>query len=297
MKAIPKCRIITTSSSTKAICQSAMSALGGRLRALVDVRNLASFESAVHEPRQDQTNVLVVSRMVDLPFLPPKRAQTATGRATKFLVIAGDSPPETMGERLPLLQVKNPQRLLVTSEGNATQLSNLVARLVRGMIEESRKAIVAANWEGENKETLVVIDSSLERMRIPRSKLEKLLGTDPEHLSQFEIDSDGSFIYWPHADVHLGCEQFASLVDPARALATQIRLDAHNQRYGRAIRAMREEAGLKQSDIHSIDARTVGRVERGEMTPSSKTLRALAAAHGLPDEKYLSELAQRVAVV
>ena len=61
---------------------------------------------------------------------------------------------------------------------------------------------------------LVVLFPAFDRLRVPLSKLTKHLGTNKDEIGAFEIDEDGSFLYWPHADVHLGPDQLHAMVDP-----------------------------------------------------------------------------------
>ncbi len=78
------------------------------------------------------------------------------------------------------------------------------------------------------------------------------------------IDPDGSFIYWPDLDVHLGWNQFLQAVDPAEFRKAQQRSAEFNARYGAAIRRVREAAGIVQSGVEGLTERQVRRIEYGE---------------------------------
>lgn len=138
---------------------------------------------------------------------------------------------------------------------------------------------------------LVLLSPSFERLPVPLVKLAKFLGSNREEVAAFEIDEDGSFLYWPHADAHFGWEQFLYLVEPAAAVAARQKAEAFNQRYGAAIRSLREKAGLKQSGIEGMTERNLRRVEHGELRASKATLETLARAHGLSLEEYLKQVA------
>ena len=125
-------------------------------------------------------------------------------------------------------------------------------------------------------------------------KLVRFIGTDKTTAAAFEIDEDGRFLHWPHADVHLGWTQFQQIIDPASALATAGKTDQYNKRYGAAIRAIRESHGLKQADVQGITDRQLRRVEQGQQTASRATLEALAKAHSLSLEEYVNRLAKTV---
>jgi hypothetical protein len=191
------------------------------------------------------------------------------------------------------LDIRDPHRLHIAREGSADAVERLVYRVAVGLIRRDGHAQIADAWLEEGR--LVVLSSTFERMNVPLAKLSKLLGDEPRQIADFEIDDDGSFVYWPHADVHLGWEHFLRLVDPAAALAGRQKQAEFNRRYGAAIRAVREERGLKQSDVPGITARHLRRVEYGETPATRSTLTALARAHGLSLEDYLGAVAKRLA--
>jgi nitrite reductase/ring-hydroxylating ferredoxin subunit len=141
---------------------------------------------------------------------------------------------------------------------------------------------------------LVLLSPSFVRLSVPLEKLSRFIGTKKSEVVAFKIDADGRFLYWPHADVHLGWTQFRQIVDPASAVACSQKTQKFNQRYGAAIRSMRESHRLKQSDIHGITDRQLRRVEHGEQAVSSVTLEALAKAHSLSLDDYLNKLSKLV---
>jgi hypothetical protein len=111
-------------------------------------------------------------------------------------------------------------------------------------------------------------------------------------LRNFEIDPDGSFIYWPDLDVHLGWDQFLQAVDPEELRKAQQRSEGFNKRYGAAIRKLRAEAGLAQSKVEGLTERQLRRIEQGECRATKGALTALAGAHGLEVNAYMERLAK-----
>jgi hypothetical protein len=53
-----------------------------------------------------------------------------------------------------------------------------------------------------------------------------------ETVEHFEIDEDGSYIYWPDLDLHLGWEQLQQIVDPVAAQKAKQKSHEFNVRYG-----------------------------------------------------------------
>ncbi|WP_165227048.1 DUF2442 domain-containing protein [Aquisphaera insulae] len=141
-------------------------------------------------------------------------------------------------------------------------------------------------------EALVVRGSSSRVLRVPIRALDCLNGQPPAILHNFEIDPDGSFVYWPDLDVHLGWDQFLQVVDPSALRKAQQKTDEFNRRYGAAIREVRVQAGILQSKIPGLTERQLRRIERGECRATSSALAALARVHGLGTSDYLGRLAQ-----
>jgi hypothetical protein len=144
------------------------------------------------------------------------------------------------------------------------------------------------------EDCLIVLFPAFDRLRVPLSKLTKYLGTDKDEIKAFEIDDDGSFLYWPHVDVHLGPNQLHALVDPTAAIAARQKSRQFNREYGEAICALREEHGLRQNAIQGVTDRHLRRIEQGLLPVKSGLLESLATAHGLEVSAYMVELARRL---
>ena len=142
-------------------------------------------------------------------------------------------------------------------------------------------------------DSLVVLSHDFRRLAVPLSELNQRVG-NARKVRAFEIDGDGSFLYWPAADAHLGWEQLERLVNPEAALKAQQALREFNVRYGAAIRALRTDAGLRQGDIQGLTERQVRRIEGGETKLSSPALRCFARSHGMSPRDYLAAVARRL---
>lgn len=160
---------------------------------------------------------------------------------------------------------------------------------MKGITQSSGPKRIVDAWI-ENRD-LVLLAPSFERLVVPLDKFQKYVGNAADEVRAFEIDEDGSFLYWPHADAHLGWEQFVGLIDPTASLAAKQRKDEFNREYGAAIRTLRKDAALKQADIEGVTQRNLRRVEHGQIPATKATLEALAEAHGLALEDYLKKLA------
>ncbi len=127
-------------------------------------------------------------------------------------------------------------------------------------------------------------------LHVPVSSVPVLRGQPRGVLGNFEIDPDGSFIHWPQLDVHLGWNQFLQAVDPGELRKAQQRSAGFNERYGTAIRRVREAAGIRQSKVEGLTERQLRRIEQGECRATTAAIAALAEAHGLDANAYMEKL-------
>ena len=129
-------------------------------------------------------------------------------------------------------------------------------------------------------------------LHVPVNSIPALGGQPLAVLRNFEIDPDGSFIYWPDLDAHLGWKQFLQAVDPAELCRAEQRSAGFNERYGAAIRRVREAAGIMQSRVKGLTERQLRRIEQGECRATAAAITALAKAHDLDADVYMERLTQ-----
>jgi hypothetical protein len=129
-------------------------------------------------------------------------------------------------------------------------------------------------------------------LHVPLASISALKGRPHAALQNFQIDPDGSFIYWPGLDVHLGWNQFLQAVEPAELRKSQQRSADFNRRYGAAIRQVREAAGIPQAKVAGLTDRQLRRIEQGACRATTRALNALAKTHGLDLNAYLDKLAK-----
>ncbi|MGL5096683.1 MAG: helix-turn-helix domain-containing protein, partial [Planctomycetia bacterium] len=169
-------------------------------------------------------------------------------------------------------------------------VSDLLGRVCFAQLGDvKRGGIVDAYTNGD---VLCVRGPKHRLLHVPINLLSSLRDKLQEVRRNFEIDPDGSFLYWPDLDVHLGWNQFLQAVEPEELRKAQQRNEGFNQRYGAAVRAVREAAGLSQSKIAGLTDRQVRRIELGESRATGKALAALAASHGLEVNAYMDRIAK-----
>jgi hypothetical protein len=197
--------------------------------------------------------------------------------------------------------------------GAATGLALLaaVAHVARQTREEpfiapspdAVRRIVLARRGGAEKELLasVNIDGGKlvawtcepRRLEVAVSDIPVLANLSPDVLLRYELSESGSRLRWPDSDVDLNLDTIREYADPEVRQEHEARARQEAARYAGAIRRLREERGLKQSDIEGLTDRQVRRLEQGDTVPQIDTLKKLAAAHGMEIGVYLDELAKR----
>jgi len=138
---------------------------------------------------------------------------------------------------------------------------------------------------------LFVLSCALERLEVPVRRIAALARLRSVDLAALEVSADGSYVHWPKGDVHLDLGSLRYVVDPAWRARIDAERVGHHERFGEAVRAVREAHRLTQSAIPGLSARHLRRVEGG-LFPKVATLRLLARAHGMGLERYLSAVSE-----
>jgi Helix-turn-helix len=164
--------------------------------------------------------------------------------------------------------------------------------------KDARRIINA--WKMDSSEQLIafakvsgncldVIDCALGAWTIPFDGLPALASILVDDRANFELDVDGSYLYWFNADVHLDMESLKVCVDPKLKEALDSEKLQWDQQFGKAVAKVRKKFKLRQSDIPGVSARHVQRIEKGSR-PKTETLEKLAEAHNLNLNSYLIEI-------
>ena len=291
-KAVDPVRLVATNRDYAKLCRESLKRVPPARRRRLNLFAYDRWNDVALEEEKagSEVETVFISRLCDIPKIV--RRPTNVGPKSRHLLFLEGLPVEAIASRLVRLGVRDPRRLHIARETSPSTISRLVHRMVAGMAHADGPKRIADAWIEAG--VLVLLSPSFERMFVPLKKIVKYVGDDPEAQKGFEIDEDGSFVYWPREDVHLGWEQCLDLVDPAAALATQARTADFIKRYGAAVRAFREERQLTQGQIQGMTERHLRRVEKGELLASKSTLEALASSHDLRLDGYMKEIAKRV---
>lgn len=140
------------------------------------------------------------------------------------------------------------------------------------------------------EDRLLVTDCALQTWEIPFQQLPILAKLSPENRGEFEIDEDGSYLYWPSGDIHIDMEALRAIVDPELRARLRAERAIYDQKFGEAVAAVRKVHHLKETDIPGISSHQIRCIEKGDH-PKLETLRKLSQAHGLTVNEYLQEIA------
>ena len=155
-----------------------------------------------------------------------------------------------------------------------------------------------AAWEGildayVLEDSLVLVLGDLSVRTFPVGKLPKVACFPPAVLDNFEIDSAGSFLYWPDRDVHMGPSQMLQAVDPAYLAEVEIRR-YEMENVSRALADMRNDRLLKQTQILGLSERHVRRLEKEKARLTVDAATRFASAFGLSLSGFIDELSARI---
>jgi hypothetical protein len=218
-------------------------------------------------------------------------------RETRLLVLNDIQSSDRLLSHFVNLRIRSSHRFYVAeprfaqaSEENWEELiRSFLGRLTAGLeSKENDGRILDARLEDG---ILNIVSTDFLRLEVPISKIVPLAKAEKETTERFEIDEDGSYIYWPDLDLHLGWEQLQQVINPAAVQRAKQKSREFNVRYGAAIRKMREEKGLAMTAIQGLSHKQLRRIERGESRLTSNTSRKLAQAHGMTPNDYLQAVA------
>jgi hypothetical protein len=163
-------------------------------------------------------------------------------------------------------------------------------RVINAWNMDAKDKLIADATVQEDR--LFVRTCALDTVEVELRALKPFVDAAGEDLLEFEIASDGAFIHWPSLDVHIDLESIRVAKDPVlKEKYKRARLQ-DDQALGRAIKILREKAGLRQKDIVGVSARQVRRIENGGVRARTETLRQFALAHDLDLNDYLNSLGE-----
>lgn len=210
------------------------------------------------------------------------------GPETRYLLVL-DIPEPAMLRVPTILGIHKPdQRVHATRDPGAVK--RLAIALHRS---ETWEGIVDAYPLQDN---LVVVLGDLTIREFPKRRLPRVGSLEREAFADFRIDDSGSYLHWPGPDVHLGPSQMLQATDPMYLADVEIRRYAM-EKVSLALRDMRRERELRQSDIAGLSERHVRRLEKEDFRLTVDAAQEYADAFGQSLLEFLDELSRRVTLL
>lgn len=216
---------------------------------------------------------------------------------TRLLVLNARQSSDTLLSRMVDLQIRSPHRFYVADLPFPQRSEKNWEKFVLLLLTRLNAALGANEQDGRILDArledgmLHVISPDFKRLEVPLSRIPALAKAGAKVAASFEIDEDGSYVYWPDFDLHLGWEQLTQIVDPAAVHKAKQKSHEFNVRYGAAIRELRESQGLSPNAIPALSDKQLRRIERGECRLTSNAAESLAKAHGMQPNEYLQAVA------
>lgn len=153
-------------------------------------------------------------------------------------------------------------------------------------------------WEGildayVLEDSLVVVLGDMTARQFPIRELPRVGRFEPALLGRFEIDSAGSYLYWPDRDLYLGPSQMLQAVDPEFVSEAEIRR-YQMENVSQALFDMRNDRRLKQAEISGLSERHVRRLEREQVRLTVEAANKYARALQLTLAEFMDELSERI---
>lgn len=164
-------------------------------------------------------------------------------------------------------------------------------------LKVAKRIKAAWEWEAEDEliavasvsdDSLFVMGCDLTTWEIPFNTLPCLDKIPELERDNFEIDEDGSYLYWQSVDLHLDLEDIKAAVDPEFKEQLLLNKLEYGKSFGKAIATVRKTYHLNQNKIDGISDRHLRRIENEGQQPTLDVLKKLSIAHGLDLEDYLT---------
>lgn len=238
-----------------------------------------------HEERVFPLVVACASDLLKAPgWRPPPEL---VGLDTRYLILA-DVPTPALTRVPSVFDLRRPEhRMHVTTDRLAVR--RLLTAQFRDVPVEGIVDAYVLNRD------LVVLLGDVSLRAIPVARVAPLKGMGRGDLAAFEIDEDGSFLFWPAADLHLGVSQLLQAVDPSYLADIETRRLPASVAVGEEIARLRQAHGLAQSEIAGVSERHVRRIERGVSRLTGDSARQFANALGMELGEFLRHVASAAA--
>lgn len=246
-------------------------------------QNIRSFVDANSQELENAKNIFVVATGMNLPEVAKLVRHANNTKRLRGLLIRQEEYQSWITQLLDIADLRNLRNLLVHSD------YAVVKRILLAWNYGAQNNLIADAAVIEDK--LLVRDCALSRYIIPFSAISDLSSINPEDRKDFSVSEDGSRMSWSKYDIDINLDSIKSALNPAPSIEES---KEHDRRIGAAIAKLRNEYGLRQTDIDGIDERHLRKIEKGSQRATSRCLKFLATAHNSDIDTYLNRLSTLV---
>jgi hypothetical protein len=184
-----------------------------------------------------------------------------------------------------ILQIKAKNKPVKTYYGFDPKIAKRIKSAWEWEAQDELIAIASAS-----NDSLFVMGCDLTTWEVPFNSLGSLSKISAKERGNFELDEDGSYLYFPGGDIHLDLEDLKAAVDPQFKEQLLIAKLESGKSFGKAIATVRKAHQLNQNEIDGLSDRHLRRIENEGQQPTLDALKKLAASHQLNLEDYLTQI-------
>ena len=249
--------------------------------AIPRTHNIRSFLHANNHDLKEAKNIFVVATGLLLPEVANFVKRANNSKRLRALLVRQDTYQLWITQLMDMADLRSLRNLLVHSN------NDVVKRVLTAWNYGAQNKLIAdAAVFGDN---LVVRDCALNRYVIPFTAIADLATIRLEDRTHFAISEEGSGISWSKYDIDINLDSIKSALNPEPYIAEA---REHDRLIGAAIARLRQKHGLRQTDIAGLDERHLRKIESGCHRATTRSLQALADAHGLTLNAYLNKLSR-----
>jgi hypothetical protein len=250
--------------------------------------NIQIFTKPSTKLLTDHNKIFVSVSLHDLPTVSSFVKQANDKNHLRSLLVRDVDGSNLLPQFLYRANLRTLRNLIVHSD------ITILPRMLNAYSIEAEQELIADARIVNNQ--LIVLNCAGDAYDVAIEDL-KPLGIQTEtDLRNFEIEEDGSYLYWPTLDIHLDIQSIREITDEIFREKSKIERLQSDKTFGQAITTFRKQNNLKQTDIQGLSARHIRRIENGANTKIS-SLKHFAKAHNLTLNTYLNELANMMQTI
>ena len=234
------------------------------------------------------TSVFVFTKLTDIPRISDFIKLINKQNKLSGLLIRADVP----ADNLPQIYTDASLRALKHSLVYTDDLSEIPRRVVNAWKNDIQDKLIAKAIA--HNDMLYVVDCEFNTYSISFDDIPSLRKIPKNERKVLKVSDDGGYVNWPSTDTDIDLDIIKMFTNKNyREEQERLRLES-NSRFGDAVKTLRLQTGLRQTDFKDISDRQIRRIESGDR-PSYSTIVKLANQHGITVKEYLNKISEILA--